>query len=573
METTGLLVTLIFALGAALLGGALAARMGQSVIIGYILAGVAIGPFTPGPVGDVAAVQVLADVGVILLMFAVGVQLPLRDLLRTGGLTVVGGVLQVLTILGLGYFLGSALALRPLEALVLGAVVAISSTTVLAKILADRGEMESPHGQLALGWAAVQDLSTVVLVVVLSAFGTGSSGLAADVALAAGKAALFLLLIGPIGSRILPWLFEWVAALRNREVFVLTVAVVALGIAYLSSWFGLSFALGAFVAGVVVSESDLSHQILGEIMPLRDIFAGLFFVSIGMLVNPALVMSDPALLAGVIGLIVLVKGMLIAATSAVGGASVRTAILSAALLAQSGEFSFLLARQGIELGLLRPHLFSLMLAGSAVTVLLSAPIYGAGRLLARWLEARLTVRGASKVEGAGESGSGLRGHAVICGYGRVGRVIGAALRRRGFTFIVIEQDQGVVRGLRAKGVSALLGNAANPILLDRVALGQARVLVVAIPDPLAARQVVEFARRANQRLDIVVRTHTAAEMGFMRGRGVGEAVMGELELALEMTRHTLHRFGVSGAETLATLQGLRDRVVVDEGLDAWEVEE
>ena len=573
METTHLLVTLIFALGAALLGGALAARLGQSVIIGYILAGVAIGPFTPGPAGDVAAVQVLADVGVILLMFAVGVQLPLRELLRTGGLAVAGGVSQVLAILGLGYLVGSALGWRPLEALLLGAVVAISSTTVLAKILADRAEMESSHGQLALGWAAVQDLSTVVLVVVLSALGTDNSVLATDLALAAGKAALFLLLIGPIGSRFLPWLFEWVAALRNREVFVLTVAVVALGIAYLSSWFGLSLALGAFVAGVVVAESDLSHQILGEVMPLRDIFAGLFFVSIGMLVNPTLVASDPALLAGIIAFIVLAKGMLIAATSAIGGAPVRTALLTGALLAQCGEFSFLLARQGIELGLLRPHLFSLMLAGSAATVLLSAPIYGAGGILARWLEGRLPIGPSGEIGGASESGSSLKGHAVICGYGRVGRVIGAALRRRGFTFLVIEQDQDVVRGLRAKGVPALLGNAANPIILDRMALGQARVLVVAIPDPLAARQVVEFARRANHRLDIVVRTHSAAEMGFMRGRGVGEAVMGELELALEMTRHTLHRFGVSGAETLATLQGLRERVVVDEGLDAWEVDE
>jgi CPA2 family monovalent cation:H+ antiporter-2 len=572
METTHLLVTLIVALGAALVGGAIAVRLGQSVIIGYILAGALIGPFTPGFVADVAMVQVLADIGVILVMFAVGVQLSIRELLRTGPLALAGGVLQVLGVLGAGYLLASTVGWMPLEALLLGGVAAISSTTVLAKMLADHGETESTHGRLTLGWAAVQDLSTIVMVVVFSAIGTDSSRVGESVAFAGGKAVLFLVVIALVGSRALPWFFEWVLSLRNREVFVLTVAVVALGIAYLSSWFGLSFALGAFVAGLVVSESDVSHQILGELLPLRDIFAGLFFVSIGMLFDPGVVLSNPLLLLALVTLIVLVKGLFVAVPAAVGGASMRTAILGAALLGQAGEFSFLLARVGIELGVLRQEFFSLMLAGSAATVLFSAPIYAGGRALARWAEGRFPPSDTEAL-GPGVSERAIRGHAVICGYGRVGRIIAAALRRRGFRFVVIDQDRDVVRGLREKGVLALLGNAANPVLLDRVALDQARVLVVAIPDPLAARQTVEFARQANRRLDIVVRTHNAAEMKFMRERGVGEAVMGELELALEMTRHTLHRFGVTGAETLATLQGLREHIVVDEGLDAWEVEE
>ncbi len=286
MDNSTLLVTLVFALGTALIGVVLATRLRQSVVLGYILAGIAIGPFTPGFVGDLATVQALADLGIIFLMFAIGVQLSLRDLLRLGLIATLGGLLQVVLTIGLGYLAGVALGWRPLEALFFGAVISNSSSTVLSKTLGEQGEIESEHGQIGFAWSSVQDLGTIVLVVLLSALAGGGDTLLADLGWAVGRAVLFLALVASLGSWALPWIFDRVAALRNREIFILVTAAVALGMAYASSFFGLSLALGAFVAGVVVGESDLSHQILGEIMPLRDLFAALFFVSVGMLVNP-----------------------------------------------------------------------------------------------------------------------------------------------------------------------------------------------------------------------------------------------------------------------------------------------
>ncbi|MBI4497112.1 MAG: cation:proton antiporter [Chloroflexi bacterium] len=558
MDNSTLLVNLAFALGAALIGATIAARLGQSVVLGYILAGIAIGPFTPGPVGDIVAVQALADIGIIFLMFAIGVQFSIRDLLRVGKVASVGGTVQVLATIGLGYLVGVALGWRPLEALFFGAVISNSSSTVLSKVLSERGEADAAHGRIGLAWSSVQDLGTVVLVVLLSALATGGDGLLGDLLWALGKAGVFLTVFILLGSRGLPWLFDRLTALRSREIFVLAVAVIALGTAYMATFFGLSLALGAFVAGMVVSESDLSHQILGEVMPLTDIFAGLFFVSVGMLVDPIFVVEHLPLVALTLALIVLGKGLLTAVITALSGYPVRTALLTGVTLAQSAEFSFLLARLGADLDAVTPAVFSLMLAGAAASIVLSPSLHRVALPGVAWVEQRLPPSALATHPALGkDTTEGPRGHAIICGYGRVGRVIGTALRRRGFTFVVIDQDQRVVRQLREHGIIALFGNAANPVLLEHANLARARVLVVAIPDPIAVRQIVDDARRVNPRLDIVVRTHSEAEAAFLQERGAGEAVMGELELALEMTRHTLHRFGVDARGIQLTITSLR----------------
>lgn len=557
MEPPSLLVNLVFALAAALLGGALAVRLRQSVILGYILAGVAIGPFTPGFVADIATVEVLADIGIIFLMFAIGVQISLRELLRMGPIAIVGGLLQVVLTMGLGYLAGVGIGWRPLEALFFGAVISISGSTVLSKVLSERGEADSEYGRIALAWSTVQDISTVILVVLLSAVASDGDAFLTDLLWEIAKAALFLVLLAPLGTIVLPWLFERIAALRNREVFVLTVAAVALGTAYTASFFDLSFALGAFIAGIVVSESDLSHRILGEVMPLRDIFAGLFFVSVGILVDPAFVAENLPLVLLMLALIVVAKGMLTSAIVAIARYPVRTALLTGVLLAQSAEFSFLLARLGTKLGAVTSAAFSLMLVGAVTSIVIAPLLYQMVSPLAGWLERRLP--GSASAVPSVVMSHPERGHAVLCGYGRVGRVIGAALRRRRFPFVVIEEDPRIVRQLRAQGIPALLGNAANQVLLDRVNLRGARILIVAIPDPVAVRQIVDYARSLNPNLDIVVRTHSETEWEFLQRRGIGEAVLGEQELALEMTRHTLHRFGVSALEIQAILQGLRER--------------
>ncbi|HEY3063041.1 MAG TPA: cation:proton antiporter [Chloroflexota bacterium] len=555
----GLVANLALALVAALLGAVIALRLRQSAVIGYIAAGIVIGPFTPGLVADPHAVEEIADVGLVFLLFTIGAELSLRDLLRAGKVALVGGGVQVLATMVIGYITGRALGWETAGSLFLGAALAISSGAVLSKILGERGELEAEHGRIALAWSTVQDLATIVLVVLLPALSAGRASNLQDVALALGKAGLFLVILVPTGLKVFPALFEWLAGLRNRELFVLAVAAVALGTAYISTLFGVSLALGAFVAGLAVGESDLSHQVLAEIVPLRDVLAGLFFVSVGMLVDPPYVLAYWSLVLLVLVLMVLLKGVIVGGISALLGASGRTAALVGVVMAQCGEFSFLLARLGRDTGALTGDGFNLILSGAAASIVLAPPLHASAGRVVRNVERRLTARGlADPDETISEAAAGRR-YAVICGYGDVGQLVGEALTRRGFTFLAIDQDPRIVRRLRGEGVTALLGSADNPVLLDRAVLDRARVLVIAIPDAVAARQIVAYARRGWPRLDIVARTHTAEQLRDLQARGVNEAVSAELELALEMARHTLRRFGVSSAETLAILQGFRSR--------------
>ncbi len=413
-----LLVNLVFAVGVAFLSALVAVRLRQSVILGYLIAGVVIGPFTPGFVGDIGVVQQLADIGIILLMFSVGLQVSVRDLLRSGLAALVGGNVQVLLTLGLGFLAGLALGWQPLEALLLGAVVSNSSSTVLTKILGERGELDSEHGHLSLAWSSVQDLGTVLMVVAFSTLAVGGEDLLVDSLWALGAASLFLMVAGPVGLVVLPRLFEWVAALRNRELFILMVTLVALGTAHASTFFGLSLALGAFIAGVVVGESDLSHQILGDVMPVRDIFSGLFFISVGMLVNPFAVVENPVVALLVLGLIVVAKGAMSALIPMLFGYSARAALLTGVTLAQSAEFSFLLARLGTDLGIVSQSSFSLMLGGVAASMALSPFLHQAAAPLARWLGKRVPSSALVERPVGEDPAKRLRGHAIVCGYGQ-----------------------------------------------------------------------------------------------------------------------------------------------------------
>jgi len=564
LHTSGLFLNLFAALAVAFVGAVAAIWLRQSLLLGYIVAGIVIGPHTPGFVADQTAVSELAEIGIVFLLFAVGLDLSLRDLLRVGVVAVVGALVQIAAVMGLAYVVGRAIGWQPIESLFFGAVVAISSSTVMSKILSERGQTDAEHGRIAFAWSTVQDLATIALVVVLSTLAEGGDSLTTDLAWALGQSAVFLALLIPVGLYVLPRLFERVAAFRNREVFVLAVATVALGAAYTSSLFGVSVALGAFVAGIVVGESDLSHQILGEIQPLRDILAGLFFVSIGMLVDPAFVLDHALLVAMVVLLIVPVKGLLSAGLIRLFGVSASTAVLAGATVAQSAEFSFLLATVGASVGAIGPTAFNAMLAGAVISTILAPWLLSGVAPLAGRLDrpSRLDLEPELPVERPQR-----RRHAIICGYGRVGRVIAEALDRRGLSYVVIEQDPRVVRRLREGGVTALLGNAENPILLEHAHLDLARIVVVAIPDAIAARRIVEQARQARPQLAVVVRTHSLAELTVLRQRGADEAVLGELELALEMTRHTLHRFGVSALETVATVNGLRTRIAQESRRD------
>ena len=576
---TGLITTITIALAAAFVGGFIASRLRMPSIVGYLLAGVAVGPFTPGFVADGSVTQQLADIGIVLLMFGVGIHFSLRDLLAVRTIVVPGaivhGLLITLIAVGLGFWWGWSLG----GGLVLGLAISIASTVVLLRALGERGELDSPQGHIALGWLIVEDLRTVLVLVLLPSLAGSLGGSAVlthgaiggdSVLLSAlivtGKMILLGALIIVVGNRLVPYLLVQVARVGSRELFTLGVLAIALGIAYISSEvFGVSLALGAFLAGAVVSESDLSHQAAADALPLRDAFAVLFFVSVGMLFDPSFLLASPLHALAVLLVILLGKPLLAAIIVLAFGYPIRAALTVAAGLGQIGEFSFILAAIGRGLGILPAEGYALILVGALLSITLNPLIFRAIDPIESWLRARPEIAGRLAWRKPGDlarlprDGEEVmpRGHAIICGFGRVGSVVGESLSRRGFRYVVIELSRRRVEALRAQGVSALYGDASNPRILDAANLSGARILVVALPDPAATRQIVEHARRIAPRLGIVARSHSAAERQYLYAAGAREVVVGETELALEMTRHALHRFGVSSTEILALLQSLR----------------
>ena len=565
------------AVALALVGGMLAVRLRQPPIVGYLLAGVVIGPFTPGFVGEAAHINDLAEIGVVLLLFALGVEFSLRELAPVRRVAVPGAILQVLITAVAGALVGIPLGLSATAAVVVGAAIAISSTVVVLKVLQERGELDSLHGRTAIGWMVVQDLVTILLIALLEPFAEGGD-LALPVLFTLLRTALFLGLAYVVGTRVLPWLFRTVSRLGSPELFLLSVFATALLAAFLSSAvFGLSLALGAFVAGLIVSESELSHQAAGEITPFRDLFAVLFFVSVGMLLDPAAMVADwPALLA------LLLVAMLVKAGSSlvlgsVLGLPLRSAILLGATIAQVGEFSFLLAQQALSLGLLDARAYNLVLGTAVLSIVLTPGLIGAAVRLVERLEHRVLdvappaeasggfTRGELVASGeAHDRGATLdRPAVVVLGSGRVGRVVIRAVRARGFRCIVVDRDQRALDEAARTGAATLYGDAASPAILRRAGLGEARLLVVAIGDALTARLAVERARAINPRLTVISRARGRGEAAVLQGLGVTRLADPEIEAAIELARASLARMGVSGPEQAAVTVGLRRRYYGD----------
>jgi monovalent cation:H+ antiporter-2, CPA2 family len=581
-----LISTIAIGLTAAFIGGLIARRVGLPAIVGYILAGVVVGPFTPGLVADPTIATELAELGVILLMFGVGIHFSFGDLLAVRNIAIPGAAIQitVATVLGIG--LGIALGWGFGGGLVLGLAISVASTVVLLRALEDRGELDTQQGRIAIGWLIVEDLFTVVVLVLLPtiapllgatpagdhAVAAGSPGVEAlgAVLLALVKAGLFAVLMIVVGARFVPWLLLVVARLGSRELFTLAVLAIALGIAYVSSAvFGVSFALGAFLAGLVVSESDMSHQAAAEALPLRDAFAVLFFVSVGMLLDPTFVVANPVPILALLALIVVAQPVAAFAIVAVFGYPTRIGLTVAAALGQIGEFSFILATLGLSLGLLPDDGFQLVVAGALLSIAINPVLFGAigpleRRLRGNGLLGRLQTRRVGDLVALPEpERETLRLHAIISGYGRVGRLIGPALERRGFRYVVVTQQRDEVDRLRRQGITAIYGDAANAEVLEMAGLDHARLVVVATSDPNETRLIVERVRAANPNVDLVVRTHSDTEAAHLRSLGGKvQAVHGERELAVQMARYSLRRFGVSATEAEAIAQGLRGRAVV-----------
>lgn len=563
-HATELIAMIALGLVLAFVGGMVAQRLRLPPLVGYLLAGVLIGPHTPGFVGNTELAGQLAEIGVILLMFGVGLHFSIKDLLAVRAIALPGAVVQIAAATLMGVGLASAWGWGIGAGLVFGLALSVASTVVLLRALEERGLLDSDKGRIAVGWLIVEDLAMVLALVLLPALapslgGTGAGhAAAADLWLTLGltlaKVALFaaLMLVG--GRRLVPWLLDQAARTGSRELFTLAVLALALGIAFGSAeLFGVSFALGAFFAGMVLAESDLSHQAAADSLPLQDAFAVLFFVSVGMLFDPAILVREPLSVLAVLGVILVGKSLAAVAIVLAFRHSVSTALTIAASLAQIGEFSFILVGLGINLELLPVEGRDLVLGGALLSITLNplffALVARADRLLAARpdLAARFERRGAARAAVATESAP-HRGHAVIVGYGRIGSTVGKALAAWDLPYVAVDRDRRRILDLRANGIEAVFGDAAAPGILDAAEIGRARLLVVATPDAHQARRLVEIARAANPGIDTLVRIHGDAERCSLEEAGVGLVLMAERELAFGMTLYALRSLGLKEGE-------------------------
>jgi monovalent cation:H+ antiporter-2, CPA2 family len=549
-----LIATIAVGLAVAFLLGFLASRLRLPPILGYLLAGIVVGPFTPGFVADMNLAPQLAELGVILLMFGVGMHFSIGDLLAVRRIAVPGAIAQILAATVLGAFVAVSWGWPLVSGIVFGLALSVASTVVLLKALEQRGQLDSVNGHIAVGWLVVEDLASVVTLIVLPVIAASMRangdaappidlpGLGQELGIVFLKIGVFFAAIHFVGVRVFPWLFAQVAHGGSRELITLFVITVALGIAYLSAvGLQVSFALGAFFAGVLINESKLTSRIAAEAVPLENAFSVLFFVSVGMLFDPAIVVERPWQLAAVVAIVVFGKSLaafLIVLTSRY---PLKTALTVSASLAQIGEFSFIVAAVGVALGLMPAEGQTLILAGALLSITLNPLFFKLIDPVGRALVsvgpiARTLARLERDVITDADSTIGeIRDHVILVGYGRVGSEIGRVLKERGMPFVVIEQNREVVEQLRSEQIPVVRGEGSVQAILDRALPAAARMLVVAVPDAFQARRMLEHARNRNPRLESVVRTHSEAEAKFLHEAGFGTVLMAERELADQMS--------------------------------------
>jgi CPA2 family monovalent cation:H+ antiporter-2 len=575
MAPHGLIATITIALGAAFLGGFVASKLRLPPIVGYLAAGIAVGPFTPGLAADAKIATELAEVGVILLMFGVGIHFSLRDLWAVRWVAFPGAIGQIVIATAISAVIVPLWGWTYAQGIVFGLAISVSSTVVLIRALTDAGLLDSAHGRIAVGWVVVEDLAIAVVLVLLpplapilggSQGSPGGESFALGLATTLAKVAVFGVLMAVVGTRFIPGLLAATARTGQRELFTLAVLVVAIGVAVIAATlFEVSLALGAFLAGVAISESDLSHQAAAEALPLRDAFAVLFFVSVGMLFDPSFVIREPGLVVGVVALVILRKWIVSAAIVLVLGYPIRTALLVGAGLAQIGEFSFVLSQLDRDLGVLPAAAHDVIIAASLISITLNPIVFRSVDPIAERLRAFPLLRSFEDRRAGAlarlepEREQKMQRHAVVCGYGQVGALVTRALQRRNMECLVIEHDRRVVEELRSTGTLAVYGDAGHELVLERAHLERAILLVVALPDPQIARRIIQVARRANERIGIVARAHSREAAEFLRKAGANEVVRGEEELAIEMTGYALHRLGVTPQEIALIARGLRSR--------------
>ena len=597
---TPLIATIVAGFVLAFILGAIAHRFRMPPLVGYLLAGIAVGPSTPGFVADQSLAQELAEIGVILLMFGVGLHFSLRDLLSVRALAIPGAVVQIACATLLGWLLSLALGWPTGGGLIFGLALSVASTVVLLKALQERRLINSEKGRIAVGWLIVEDLAMVLALVLIPPL-AGIAGIESEthepvsqmllgmfgldvgvggiIAITLVKVAAFVGLMLVVGRRVVPELLHRIAHSGSRELFRLGVLAIALGIAFgAAKLFGVSLALGAFFAGMILSESELSHSAAEESLPLRDAFSVLFFVSVGMLFDPMVLLHEPLLVLATVAIIMFGKSVAAFLIVLAFKKTVGTALTISASLAQIGEFSFILAGLGVALGLLPEEGQDLILAGAIISIMLNPVVFflcerGQPRIEARLarigvrqpatasveahpmmtldgsdpaaggttpppqpapVDVGIVARSADDLDGGSSQPTSLVGHAILVGYGRVGSIVGRHLAGAGLPFLVIEDDDKRIATLREEGIETIIGNAASPSILALANPSAARTVVIAIPNEFEAGQVVEQVRRLNPLALIVARAHSDAEVEYLKGLGANSVIMGEREIARGM---------------------------------------
>ena len=566
-----LIATIASAFGLALILGFVAAKLRMPPVVGYLLAGVMIGPATPGFVADVGLAGQLAEIGVMLLMFGVGLHFSFEDLLAVRRIAVPGAIVQMVVAVALGMGTAMSWGWSLGGALVFGLCLSVASTVVLLRALEAKGLLESINGRIAVGWLLVEDLVMVLVLVLLPAFAgvlasvdsTSAAAISAGelwttVGATVAKVAAFIAFMLVVGRRGLPKVLWWVARTGSRELFTLCVIAAAVGVAFgAAKVFDVSFALGAFFAGMMMRESEFSHRAAEESLPLRDAFAVLFFVSVGMLFEPAVVWQEPVKLLAVVAIIMMGKTIAAVALVLLFRYPLNTALNVGASLAQIGEFSFILAGLGVAMGIMPTEGQSLVLAGALISIAANSAFFAAVEPLQKWIRERSAL--ARRMEQRDDplaqlpmsvDQSLLTGQVVLVGYGRVGRRIGTSLREQQIPFVVADQNREAVESLRKNGIPAVSGDASDPDVLIQAHIARAAMLVITIADVLDVRKMVGTAKTLNPAVTVVLRTRSEEEAALLQKEDLGEVFLDERELARGMASHVVAKIlGIRAASS------------------------
>ncbi|MEQ1599000.1 MAG: YbaL family putative K(+) efflux transporter [Methylotenera sp.] len=555
-----LITTIAAAFGVALIFGLIAERIKLPALVGYLFAGIFIGPATPGFVANVGIASQLSEIGVMLLMFGVGLHFSINDLLSVKRVALPGAIVQMAIATLLGFAVANFWGWPFGESLIFGLALSCASTVVLLKALESKGILDSMNGKIAIGWLVVEDLVTVLVLVLMPLLTGILGGAESDVSnnsplwqtigFTLVQVVAFIALMLTFGKRLLPWLLWYVAKTGSRELFTLSVIAAAISIAYGASvLFNVSFALGAFFAGMVMRESEFSHRAAEDSLPLRDAFAVLFFVAVGMLFEPSVLIEHPQRVFAVVSIIILGKSLAAMVLVLLLRYPLSTALTVAASLAQIGEFSFILAGLGVSLGIMSTQSMNLILAGALLSIALNPLIFTLIAPVSKWVVVRsafarsleLRTDPFAELPTATER-KYLEGQVVLVGYGRVGKRIAKVLNEHSIPYVVAEENRELVEDLRKRGLPAVSGNAADPAVLIQAHITNAAMLVVATPDSLDVRKIVEIARKLQPNIEVVVRTHNEEEFRLLSNDALGTIFFGEEELAKGMSAHVLRRF-------------------------------